>query len=55
MNLAICLIKQNNWKKAWSNLNEASKLQSNLNNKNKDQALKTSKKAHYWLAKYYLY
>lgn len=53
MNLAICLIKQNNWTNAFTYLNEALKGQ----NSEKDEKLKslvfcTRKKAYYWLTKY---
>lgn len=53
MNLAICLIKLDNWAQAAINLHEALKGE----NSQKDQKLKdlvfgTRKKAHYWLVKY---
>jgi hypothetical protein len=55
MNLAICLIKQNEWKKALVNLNEASKISNKENDdKNKKLAVNTQKKAYYWLTKYHI-
>lgn len=56
MNLAICLIKQNNWSKVLVNLNEALKGDQVLKDeKSRKLVLNTRKKAYYWLTKYYIH
>lgn len=55
MNMAICLIKKDNWSKAIINLREAAKgPNAEKDPKLRKTVMNTRKKSHYWMTKYYI-